>query len=51
MSAGDPDALAAICLELLHPRALHNLMQTTGGSADEVATLVWRFILRALTTR
>lgn len=51
MSPGDPDVLAAICLELLHPRALQNLMQTTGGNADEVATLVWTFILRALTTR
>ena len=48
MAAGDPDVLAAVCLELLHPRALQNLMRVTGGNADEVATVVWRFIRRAL---
>lgn len=45
---GDPDVLAAFCLQLLNPRAVHHVQRLTGGSTDEVAEQVVQFVLRGL---
>jgi AcrR family transcriptional regulator len=47
---GNPAALAALCLELLSPRALHHLARLVGGP-EEVAELVVRFVLYGLGAR
>ena len=48
MRQGDPIVLAALCLEVLHPRAIHHLLHVTGGNIDAVADHVVRFILNGL---
>jgi len=48
---GNPAALAALCLELLSPRAFHNLSRAVGGDAHEVAEHVVRFVLAGLGAR
>ena len=48
MGRGDPVVLAAICLELLHPRAFENIQRVVGGSADDVADQVARFLIGGL---
>jgi hypothetical protein len=35
-------------LQLLHPRAVHQLQRLIGGSTDEVAEQVVQFVLRGL---
>jgi AcrR family transcriptional regulator len=45
---GDPNALAAICLELLSPRTFQHLQRVIGGCADEVAEHALRFVLGGL---
>src|SRR5690242_6097416 len=42
---GDSAVLAALCLELLSPRAFQNLARALGGSADDIAEHVVRFVL------
>jgi AcrR family transcriptional regulator len=51
MAEGDSLMLAALCLELINPRALQNLRRVTGGTSDEIAAHVVRFILNGLATR
>jgi AcrR family transcriptional regulator len=48
---GDPAALAALCLELLNPRAFHHLARVVGGGPDDVAEQVVRFVLYGLGAR
>ena len=48
---GDPVALAAVCLELLSPRAFGNLRHVIGGHADNMAEEVVRFMLGGLQAR
>jgi len=48
---GDPAALAALCLELLSPRAFQNLARITNGDADTVAEHVIAFVLGGLGAR
>lgn len=48
---GDSGVLAALCLELLNPRALHNLMRQTDARAEEAAEHVLRFVLEGLGVR
>lgn len=48
---GDAGLFAAICLELLNPRSVQHLSRLTGGSADQGADEVARFILAGLTAR
>ncbi len=48
MRAGDPAVLAAICLELLSPRALNNLRRVVKGDVDAVAEQVVQFVVRGL---
>ncbi len=48
MGRGDPSVLAALCLELLNPRACKHLQQVVGGHADEMAEHVTRFLLNGL---
>ncbi len=45
---GDPDVLAAFCLQLLHPRAVQLGQRLIGGSTDEVAEQVVQFVVRGL---
>jgi AcrR family transcriptional regulator len=45
---GDAVALAALCLELLNPRAFQNLASVLGGRAEEVAEQVVCFVLGGL---
>lgn len=45
---GDPNALAAICLELLSPRAFQHLQRVVGGCAEDLAELAVRFVLGGL---
>jgi len=47
----DPAALAALCLELLSPRAFQHLARATGGQADQIAEYAVRFILAAVGAR
>jgi AcrR family transcriptional regulator len=49
--AGDPNALAAICLELLSPRTFQHLRRVVGGGPDEVAEHAVRFVLGGLSAR
>ena len=44
---GDVDMLAALCLELLHPHAVQNLLRALGGP-DAAAEQVVRFMLSGL---
>jgi AcrR family transcriptional regulator len=46
--AGDAAVLAALCLELLGPRAFQNLARVVDGDAEEVAEQVLRFVLGGL---
>ncbi len=45
---GDPAVLAALCLELLNPRAFRQLQHITGGSAEEIAAHAIGFVLGGL---
>lgn len=45
---GDADMLAALCLELLHPHAVQNLLRASGGGSDAAAEYVVRFMLSGL---
>ena len=45
---GDAAVLAALCLELLGPRAFQNLARVVDGDAEEVAEQVVRFVLGGL---
>ena len=45
---GDPSTLAALCLELLSPRAFQHLARVTGGPADQIAEQVVGFVLGGL---
>ena len=45
---GDTALLAALCLELLGPRAFHNLSRVMGGCPEEVAEQVVLFVLNGL---
>src|SRR5262249_17346738 len=45
---GDPAVLAALCLELLSPRAFQNLARAVDGDTEEVAEQVVRFVLGGL---
>lgn len=51
LAQGDPRVLAAMCMELLHPRAYHNLHRFLLGSTDDVARHVIDFLLRGLAPR
>ena len=46
--AGDAAVLAALCLELLGPRAFQNLARVVGGDTEDVAEQVVRFVLGGL---
>ena len=48
---GDPAVLAALCLELLSPRAFQNLARAVGGDPEAVAEHVVRFVLGGLAAR
>ena len=48
---GDAAVLAALCLELLSPRAFQNLARALGGSTHDVAEHVVRFVLGGLAAR
>jgi AcrR family transcriptional regulator len=48
---GDPAALAALCLELLNPRAFQRLMLIVGGTTEDAAEQVVRFVLGGLAAR
>lgn len=48
---GDPATLAALCLELLSPRAFERLSRAIGGEADDVAEHTIDFILHGLGAR
>jgi AcrR family transcriptional regulator len=45
---GDPAVLAAMCLELLNPRAFQSIARASGGTPDEVAERIVEFILHGL---
>lgn len=45
---GDANVLAALCLELLHPHAVQNLLRVIGGGPDAAAEYVVRFLLSGL---
>lgn len=45
---GDPAALAALCIELLSPRAFHHLARVVGGPPEQIAEHVVRFVLGGL---
>jgi AcrR family transcriptional regulator len=45
---GSPAILATLCLELLNPRTIQNLQHVMGGSAEEAADEIVRFMLRGL---
>jgi AcrR family transcriptional regulator len=45
---GDATVLAALCLELLGPRAFWNLSRAIGGRPEEIAEQVVRFVLGGL---
>jgi len=48
---GDPAVLAALCLELLNPRAFLRLRHAVGGSAEDCAEHVVQFVVAALSAR
>lgn len=48
LRAGDPSVLAAICLELLSPRAFQNIARVAGGGPDDVAERIVEFVLHGL---
>lgn len=48
---GDPHVLAALCIELLHPRAIHHLHHVLGGNRDAVVDQVVYFMLCGLGAR
>jgi AcrR family transcriptional regulator len=45
---GNPQVLAALCLELLSPRAFHNLARVVGGGPEDVAEQMVGFVLHGL---
>jgi len=45
---GDPAVLAALCLEVLSPRAFNNLARVVGGCAEDIAQYAVRFVLGGL---
>jgi AcrR family transcriptional regulator len=45
---GNPAVLAALCLELLGPRAFHHLARVLGGDPEDVAEQVVKFVLYGL---
>jgi hypothetical protein len=45
---GDPLVLAALCLELLSPRAFHNLARVVSGGPEDVADAIVAFVLHGL---
>src|SRR5215475_2006143 len=47
----DPAALAALCLELLSPRAFQHLARATDGPPDQIAQYAVRFILAGVAAR
>lgn len=47
-AAGDPSIRAALCTELLTPRAFRHLARLTGGGAEQVAEHVTAFLLHGL---
>jgi AcrR family transcriptional regulator len=48
---GDPHVLAALCVELLHPRAIYHLQQVLGDNVDAVIEEVVQFMLYSLGAR
>ena len=48
---GDPAVLAALCLEVLHPRVVQHLRRVVDGDVDELAEHAVRFILHGLGVR
>lgn len=48
MCEDDNAVLAALCIELLHPRTYYHLSLVIGGDAEAVAEQVARFMLRGL---
>jgi AcrR family transcriptional regulator len=48
---GDPAMLAALCLEVLSPRAFNNLARVVGGRAEDLAEHTVRFVLGGLGAR
>ena len=46
--AGEPAVLAALCLELLSPRAFQRLARVSGACPEEIAALTADFVLHAL---
>jgi AcrR family transcriptional regulator len=49
--AGDPDLLAALCLELLSPRVYQRLQPLVAGPPEEVANHVISFVLSGVQQR
>jgi AcrR family transcriptional regulator len=45
---GDPSILAALCFQLLHPRAVQQMLQFVGGDVETAAEHTTRFVLAAL---
>ena len=45
---GDPHVLAALCVELLHPRAIYHLQHVLHGNRDAVVEEVVQFMLYSL---
>jgi AcrR family transcriptional regulator len=45
---GDPDVLAAFCLQLVHPRAVQQVRQTVGCSTEDMAEQVVHFLMYGL---
>lgn len=45
---GDPEVKAALCTDLLTPRAFHHFAQLTGGNAYQLAEYVTAFMLSGL---
>lgn len=48
IAQGDPAALAALCAELLSPRAFQHVQDALGDDADQAGEQVLRFILNGL---
>jgi AcrR family transcriptional regulator len=48
---GDPHVLAALCVELLHPRAIYHLQHVLHGNRDAVVDQVVQFMLYSLGAR
>ena len=45
---GDPAVLAALCLEVLSPRAFNNLARFVGGRVEDIAEQAVRFVMGGL---